>query len=79
VSLSVDLRIGTELAGYRIEALLGRGGMSVVYRARHLALERRVALKLLAPELAEDRRFRERFLKESKVAASIDHANVIPI
>src|SRR5262245_36343355 len=53
--------------------------MSVVYRARHLALERRVALKLLAPELAEDRRFRERFLKESKVAASIDHANVIPI
>ena len=47
--LTVDPRIGTELAGYRIEALLGRGGMSVVYRAKDLALERRVALKLLAP------------------------------
>ena len=79
MSHSVDPRIGTELAGYRIEALLGRGGMSVVYRARDLALERRVALKLIAPELAEDERFRERFLKESKIAASIDHTNVIPI
>ena len=61
--LAADPRIGTELAGYRIEALLGRGGMSVVYRAEHLALRSRVALKLLAPELAEDERFRERFLR----------------
>ena len=79
IPTAVDPRIGTELAGYRIEALLGRGGMSVVYRARDLALERRVALKLLAPELAEDERFRERFLRESRVAASLDHPNVIPI
>jgi YVTN family beta-propeller protein len=74
-----DSRIGTELAGYRIEGLLGRGGMSVVYRADHLRLKRNVALKLLAPELAEDERFRERFLRESQLAASLDHPNVVPI
>jgi YVTN family beta-propeller protein len=74
-----DTRIGTELAGYRIEALLGRGGMSVVYRADHARLKRKVALKLLAPELAEDERFRERFLRESQLAASLDHPNVVPV
>jgi YVTN family beta-propeller protein len=74
-----DTRIGTELAGYRIEALLGRGGMSVVYRADHARLRRKVALKLLAPELADDERFRERFLRESQLAASLDHPNVVPI
>src|SRR2546427_1638425 len=71
--------VGTELAGYRIESLLGRGGMGVVYRARDLALERNVALKLLAPELAEDVRFRERFHRESRLAASLDHPAVVPI
>src|SRR6476660_2721348 len=70
---------GSELAGYRLESLLGRGGMGVVYRARDLALERNVALKLLAPELAEDVRFRERFLRESRLAASLDHPAIIPI
>jgi predicted Ser/Thr protein kinase len=79
VSLRADPRIGTELAGYRIERLLGRGGMSVVYLAEDLRLGRKVALKLLAPELAEDDRFRERFLRESRLAASLDHANVIPV
>jgi Protein kinase domain len=79
VSLSVDPRIGSEVFGYRLEALLGRGGMSVVYRAHDLALDRKVALKLLAVELAEDERFRSRFLRESRVAASLDHPNVIPI
>src|SRR5262245_14999917 len=79
LSLSVDPRIGSELFGYRVEALPGRGGMSVVYRAHDLALDRRVALKLLAPELAGDDRFRARFLRESRVAASLDHPNVIPI
>jgi tRNA A-37 threonylcarbamoyl transferase component Bud32 len=74
-----DSRIGTELAGYRIEGLLGRGGMSVVYRADDLRLKRNVALKLLAPELAEDERFRERFLRESQLAASLDHPNVVPV
>jgi streptogramin lyase/predicted Ser/Thr protein kinase len=71
--------LGAELAGYRVEWLLGRGGMSVVYLAEDLRLGRKVALKLLAPELAEDERFRERFLRESRLAASIDHPNVIPI
>jgi streptogramin lyase len=79
VSLPVDPRIGSEVFGYRLEALLGRGGMSVVYRAHDLALDRKVALKLLAPGLAEDERFRSRFLRESRVAASLDHPNVIPI
>jgi DNA-binding beta-propeller fold protein YncE/tRNA A-37 threonylcarbamoyl transferase component Bud32 len=77
--LSTDLRIGAELLGYRVEALLGRGGMSVVYRAEDLRLKRKVALKLLAPELAEDERFRERFLRESELAASLDHPHIVPI
>src|SRR6516164_5539157 len=76
---SPDLLRGSVLAGYRIEALLGRGGMGVVYRALDLALERAVALKLLAPELAGDRAFRERFLIESRLAASLDHPNVVPV
>jgi YVTN family beta-propeller protein len=74
-----DPRIGSELLGYQIEALLGRGGMSVVYRAVDLRLKRRVALKLLAPELAADERFRERFLRESELAASLDHSSIVPI
>ena len=76
---SANPPLGTELAGYRLEALLGRGGMGVVYRARDLALDRDVALKLLAPHLAEDVSFRERFLTESRVAASLEHPNVVPI
>jgi tRNA A-37 threonylcarbamoyl transferase component Bud32/streptogramin lyase len=79
VSVVEGNRIGTELAGYRIEHVLGRGGMSVVYRAHDLRLKRKVALKLLAPELAEDERFRERFLRESQLAASLDHPNVVPV
>ena len=79
MKVSADPRIGSEVAGYRVERLLGRGGMSVVYLAEDLRLARRVALKLLAAELAEDERFRERFLRESRLAASLDHANVIPI
>jgi len=79
VSSIVDPHIGGVLAGYRVEALLGRGGMSVVYLAQDLRLKRRVALKLLAPELAGDAEFRERFLRESELAASIDHPAIVPI
>jgi serine/threonine protein kinase len=70
---------GTTVAGYRIEALIGRGGMGAVYRAEEEGLGRRVALKVIAPELASDERFRERFLRESRIAASLDHPHVIPI
>lgn len=77
--VSDDPRVGTELAGYRIESLLGWGGMSVVYLAEDPRLKRRVALKLLAANLAEDESFRVRFLRESELAASIDHPNIIPV
>ena len=68
-----------QIAGYRIEARVGRGGMGEVYRAVQLSLGRRVALKVLVPELAADDLFRRRFLRESRIAASIDHPSVIPI
>ncbi|MEA2273354.1 MAG: hypothetical protein QOI98_2062, partial [Solirubrobacteraceae bacterium] len=76
---TTDLRIGSELAGYRIEALIGRGGMGVVYRAEDLRLGRKVALKLLAPELVENEAFKVRFDRESRLAAAIDHPNIIPL
>jgi streptogramin lyase len=74
-----SLSPGTVFAGYRIEGMVGRGGMGVVYRATQLALDRPVALKLVAPEFAKDGEFRERFKRESRLAASIDHPNVITI
>jgi protein kinase-like protein len=73
------LEIGAEIAGYRVESFIGRGGMAVVYRAKDLRLGRKVALKLLAPELSANERFRQRFIRESRLAASIDHPNIIPI
>lgn len=71
--------IGRQVAGYRIEREIGRGGMAVVYRARDLRLERTVALKLLAPELARNDTFRKRFTHESRVAAAIDHPHIVPV
>lgn len=71
--------IGTEIGDYRLEAVLGRGGMGVVYRATDTRLGRKVALKLLPPELSQNRSFQARFLRESRLAASIDHPGVIPI
>jgi hypothetical protein len=75
----VSPELGTQLAGYRIDGVVGRGGMGVVYRATELALDRPVALKLIAPELAHDRSFRERFLRESRLAASLDHPGILPV
>jgi serine/threonine protein kinase len=63
---------GSIVAGYRIESVAGQGGMGVVYRATQLALGRPVALKLIAPEFADDPRFRQRFLDEPRLAASLD-------
>ena len=70
---------GTEIAGYRIESLIGRGGMAVVYRAEDMRLGRKVALKLLNPQLADSDQFRQRFIRESRLAASLDHPNIVPI
>lgn len=70
---------GRRIAGYRIEHEIGRGGMAVVYRAQDLRLDRTVALKLLAPELARNETFRRRFTHESRVAAAIDHPHIVPI
>src|SRR5580658_3514916 len=71
--------IGTAFAGYQLRAVLGRGGMSVVYQAENPRLGSAIALKVLDPELASDDVFRARFLEESRLAASLYHPNVIPI
>jgi hypothetical protein len=77
--MSSPVHIGSDFLGYRIEELLGRGGMGVVYRAYDLRLKRPVALKLVAPSLARDERFRERFARESELVMSLEHPNVVPI
>ncbi len=71
--------VGTDVAGYRIEHLLGRGGMGTVYRAHDVRLDRPVALKLLAPGASGSDGAPERLLRESHMAARLDHPNVIPI
>lgn len=78
-AMSFQTRIGTEVGGYRLLSVIGRGGMSVIYLAEQVRLGRKVALKLLAPELAHDERYRDRFLLESRLAATIEHPNIIQI
>ena len=73
------LQAGSIVAGYRLEREVGGGGMGVVWRARDLRLERPVALKLIRPEIAADRGFRERFTREARLAAALDHAHVLPV
>ena len=77
--VSEELRIGSELLGYRVEELAGKGGMGAVYRATDLRLRRQVALKVIAPHLAKDERFRRRFLAESEVATSLEHPHILPV
>jgi serine/threonine protein kinase len=71
--------VGFHIAGYRLDEQIGQGRMAVVYRAYDARLERRVALKIFAPELARDEEFRAQFIRESRVAASVDHPNIIPV
>jgi hypothetical protein len=75
----IEFSEGDEFAGYRIERRIGRGGMGILYLAHEPGLERRVALKLIAPEAAAEAVFARRFAEESKIAASIEHPNVVPI
>jgi streptogramin lyase len=79
VGTTDDPAIGSILAGYRLDALIARGGMGVVYRATHLALDRPVALKVIARQFADDEGFRDRFLRESRLAARLDHPSVVPV
>jgi class 3 adenylate cyclase len=74
-----EVQMGAEFLGYRIEEQIGHGGMGVVYQAYDLRLKRTVALKLVTPELALDERFRERFARETELAISLEHPNVVPI
>jgi serine/threonine-protein kinase len=74
-----DPRLGTEIAGYKIERRIGRGGMGVVYLAEHLTLGRRAAFKLIVPELAETEGFRERFVREARIAAGLTHPNIVTV
>src|SRR3954470_3015112 len=77
--LGTGLEPGTVVSRYRVEELVARGGMGLVYRATDVRLDRPVALKVLSPELSEDQRFRERFVRESRLAAAVDHPHVIPV
>ncbi|MEA2494365.1 MAG: hypothetical protein QOJ29_2276 [Thermoleophilaceae bacterium] len=70
---------GREFGSYRIEEMIGRGGMSAVYRATHIALERVVALKVMSRDLARDRVSRERFSRERRIAAGLRHPNILPV
>src|SRR3954449_2621747 len=73
------LQSGDTLAGYRIEGVAGVGGMGVVYRATQMSLERPVALKVLSTTLVGNKSFRERFRREGRHAAALDHPNIIPV
>jgi eukaryotic-like serine/threonine-protein kinase len=75
----MDVEAAFEAAGYRIEAVIGRGGVGTVYRAVQLTLQRDVALKLLTAEQSADRSFRQMFLDESVLAASLDHPHIVPV
>ncbi len=77
--MSADVRPGAQLGDFRILELVGRGGMGIVYLAEDVRLKRRAAVKVLAPELAEDETFRHRFIRESELAAAIDHPNIVPV
>jgi serine/threonine protein kinase len=74
-----DLSVGSVFAGYRLEALAGRGGMGVVYRARNVITDQERALKVIAPQWSSDERFRARFKRESRLASRLDHPNVIQL
>ena len=77
--MSETLGVGSEIAGYRVTGLLGRGGMGFVYEAEHAILGRKAAIKTLSNDLGGDGDFRERFIQESQMVAALDHPSIIPI
>ena len=77
--MSETLGVGSEIAGYRVLGLLGRGGMGFVYDAEHAILGRKAAIKTLSNDLGSDGDFRERFIQESQMVAALDHPSIIPI
>jgi serine/threonine protein kinase len=70
---------GTVIAGCRIRRIAGRGGMGTVYEARHIRLDRAVAIKVIAPHVSDDPAFQARFEREAKIAASLDHPHIVPV
>jgi serine/threonine-protein kinase len=72
-------RPGEVIGSYRIEEQFGRGGMSAIYRATHVAMDRVVALKVLAGQFADDQVTRERFMNEWRVAAALHHPSILPV
>ncbi len=76
--MRTDARLDAVLAGFRVESLIGQGAMGAVYLAEDTKTGQRVALKLLGPELTEDDRFRQRFMREAEIAASLDHPHIVP-
>ena len=70
---------GSTIAGYEVEAVVGSGGIGVLYRARQLRLDRPVALKLVEPEVAREPLVRERLRREARTVAALDHPNVVPL
>jgi serine/threonine protein kinase len=73
------LERGTQFAGYMVQEFLGAGGMAAVYRAYHDGMGREVALKVLAESLAGDEAFRQRFLREARAVAKVEHPHIIPV
>jgi serine/threonine protein kinase len=73
------LPAGSRVADYRLGEPIGQGGMAVVYRAYDLPLGRQVAVKILDPALAQDEEFQQRFVRESRAAAAVEHPHIIPV
>src|SRR6185437_6041377 len=73
------VKTGDQIAGYRVESVIGAGGMGVVYEATQLALDRPVALKVLTPGLGTDAEFRERFRREAMLQAALEHPNIVSV
>jgi serine/threonine protein kinase len=79
MSDALDLNQGEEIAGYRITRFINRGGMGAVYEAVQMSLDRRVALKVIAREFSADEHFRDRFRREARAGAAIEHPNILPV